>query len=124
VPPLKSDDLIDFNPDNQVSSFEVRRKVLRAWKAQQERFDHSGKFNAQMSSKEIQKHCILAKQAKCLLEYAAMELNLTGRTYDHILRVSRTIADLDMFEEIEDEHIAEAIQYRTSQQTILEMATG
>lgn len=118
VPPLKSDDLIGFDPQEQVSSFEIRRRVLRAWEIQQKR----GISNSLLSSRDLQEHCVLSKEAKSLLEYASMELNLTGRTYDHILRVSRTIADLDLYNEIEDEHIAEAIQYRISQQSILEKA--
>ncbi len=121
VPPLKPDDLIDFNPEKQISSADLRKKIKRAWEVQQERFTNEKyvKSNGHMTPKLIRKHCILTKEAKSLIEYAAMELDLTGRTYDHVLKTARTIADLDLYEEIEDEHIAEAIQYRVSQQAIL-----
>ena len=121
VPPLKSEDLIDFEPDRQVSSEDIRRRVIRAWEIQKDRFKNEKeiKNNAQMTPKQIKKFCNLSKSGKSLLEYAAMELDLTGRTYDHVLKTSRTIADLDLYDEIEDEHIAEAIQYRVSQESLL-----
>lgn len=123
VPPLKSSELNDFDSEKQLSSRDVRVKVARAWDIQQGRFDRTGKLNAHMTAKEINLHCNLTADAKQLMNYAAAELNLTGRTYDHILKVARTIADLDLYDEIEDEHIAEAIQYRTSQESILAKTT-
>lgn len=124
VPPLNPNDLLDFDPDTQVSSEDIRRKVARTWDIQQTRLSTNTicNNNAQMTPKEIRAYCNLTSEATSLLEYAARELNLTGRTYDHVLRVARTIADLDMYDAIEDEHIAEAIQYRTSQESILEKA--
>lgn len=124
VPPLKSDELIDFDPEEQVCSADVRLRVERAWRTQEERFSQksSGMANGRMRSPEIRQYCNLTPEAKSLMEYAAMEMDLTGRTYDHVLRVSRTIADLDLYEEIEEEHVAEAIQYRVSQDSILSKA--
>ncbi len=120
VPPLKADDLIDFNPENQESSVEVRKRVLVAWNAQRERFqDDASLCNANMRPKEIKEFCRLTEAAQMLLKEAVTQLSLTGRTYDHVLRVSRTIADLASSELIEEEHIAEAVQYRVSQESLL-----
>ena len=120
VPPLKPDELTDFDPDQQVSSADVARRVERAWLIQQERFAETpGMCNAHMPPRQLREFCTLTSEAKNLLDYASMELDLTGRTYDHILRTARTIADLDLYAEIDDEHIAEAIQYRSSQHSLV-----
>ena len=66
-----------------------------------------------MNSKDLQKYCKLGDQAQNMLKMAITELNFSARAYDRILKVSRTIADLDSSEEITSEHISEAIQYRT-----------
>jgi len=66
-----------------------------------------------MHSKLIKEHCILEKEAQELLRMAISELGLSARAYDKILKVARTIADLGQKEIISQEHIAEAIQYRT-----------
>jgi len=122
VPPLKPDELIGYDLENQVSSESIRRRVTRAWHIQQERFDFDPrKNNARMNSREIREFCTFTPQAQNLIQYAAREMDLTGRSYDHVLRTARTLADLDCYEEIEEEHLAEAIQYRLSQQSILSM---
>ena len=66
-----------------------------------------------MSSKLIREYCILDEPSKQLLKTAMERLNLSARAYDRILKVSRTIADLDDAENIISSHIAEAIQYRS-----------
>jgi magnesium chelatase family protein len=77
---------------------------------QQKRFGHT---NARMAPKEIKKHCALDDECQQLLKMAMTELNLSARAYDRILKVSRTIADLDGSPGIQSQHISEAIQYRT-----------
>jgi len=69
--------------------------------------------NATMRAKDMGKFCRLKEDAQSLLKMAINELNFSARTYDRILKVSRTIADLAGKEQIESEHISEAIQYRT-----------
>ena len=69
--------------------------------------------NATMRSKDMSKFCQLKEDAQSLLKMAIAELNFSARAYDRILKVARTIADLASKEQIESEHISEAIQYRT-----------
>ena len=123
VPPLKPSELLDFKPEQQESSEDIRQRVLKAWDRQRERFEAENKIglcNAAMNPQEIKQHCKLSGSAAELLREATVQMSLTGRTYDHVLRTARTVADLAGTEVIEDEHVAEAIQYRVSQDSILE----
>jgi len=70
-------------------------------------------YNAQMGPKEIQTYCALDKESLLLLENAMKKLSLSARAYDRILKVARTIADLEEKNNLTQEHIAEAIQYRS-----------
>ncbi len=96
------------------SSEVVRQRVVKAREIQELRFrDVDGVYsNAQMSSKLLREHCQLNKESSELLKNAMLRLNLSARAYDRILKVSRTIADLDDSEHIQTQHIAEAINYR------------
>jgi magnesium chelatase family protein len=91
-------------------SEKVRTRVETARTIQRERF---GQPNARMTPKQIKQHCRLDDECQELLKMAMTELNLSARAYDRILKVSRTIADLDHRERIESQHISEAIQYRS-----------
>jgi magnesium chelatase family protein len=88
----------------------VRGRVEVARSVQRQR---SGHANARMSPKEIKQHCRLDEESQELLKMAMTELNLSARAYDRILKVSRTIADLEQAEKIQSNHISEAIQYRS-----------
>jgi magnesium chelatase family protein len=70
-------------------------------------------YNAQMSTKHIREFCVLDETSKELLKNAMERLNLSARAYDRILKVARTIADLEAAERVVSHHIAEAIQYRS-----------
>ncbi|HLV46232.1 MAG TPA: YifB family Mg chelatase-like AAA ATPase [Flavobacterium sp.] len=96
-------------------SEDIRKRVIAARKIQSERFkDFEGiHYNAQMSSKLIKQHCSPDETSLQLLKNAMERLNLSARAYDRILKVSRTIADLDNATHIQSNHIAEAIQYRS-----------
>jgi magnesium chelatase family protein len=95
-------------------STEIRNRVVEARRIQQERFSGERIFsNAQMTPRLIRKHCVIDATAKALLEAAITRLGLSARAYDRILKVSRTLADLEGKAEIETTHVSEAIQYRT-----------
>ena len=96
------------------SSESIKKRVMNARKIQEERYKaETGIYcNAQMSSKLLRKYAILNKECKLLIANAMKRLNLSARAYDRILKLSRTIADLDNSEDIDTIHIAEAITYR------------
>jgi magnesium chelatase family protein len=97
------------------SSASIRDRVIKAREKQNKRFtEQSGIYaNAQMDSGLLKKICSIERAGSMLLKSAMEKLNLSARAYDRILKVSRTIADLDEKEEIRTEHLAEAIQYRS-----------
>lgn len=97
------------------TSASIRERVVKARKVQEKRFEgikgvHN---NAQMSSKLIRKYCVLDQVGQNLLKTAMEKLGLSARAYDRILKVSRTIADLEGSENIMPAYLAEAIQYRS-----------
>ncbi|MBZ0098475.1 MAG: ATP-binding protein, partial [Taibaiella sp.] len=97
------------------NSASVRERVIKAREVQAKRFEgHEGTYsNAQMSSKLLKEICTINTIGQTLLKAAMDKLNLSARAYDRILKVSRTIADLEGSEDIKPEHLAEAIQYRS-----------
>ena len=96
------------------SSKAIKERVDRARKIQRERYaDSSTKTNDEMTNAQVRKYCRLDKDSEDLLKTAFTKLNLTARASSRVLKVSRTIADLDGSEEISSRHIAEAIQYRS-----------
>ncbi len=97
------------------SSVDIRKRVTAGREIQSERFKdlENVHYNAQMNVKQIRKFCKLSEESKNLLKNAMEKLNLSARAYDRILKVARTIADLDVSEDILPTHIAEAIQYRS-----------
>jgi magnesium chelatase family protein len=97
------------------SSLEIRNRVIESREIQESRYseDDMVHANTQMSSKQLQKFCKLDKESSEMLKMAMEKLNLSARAYDRILKVSRTIADLSDSENIESQHIAESIQYRS-----------
>ncbi|MEA1786078.1 YifB family Mg chelatase-like AAA ATPase [Arenibacter sp. GZD96] len=96
-------------------SLEIRRRVTAARELQTHRFAalENVHYNAQMSTKQIRQYCKLDEASLQLLKNAMERLNLSARAYDRILKVARTIADLEQSSEISGTHIAEAIQYRS-----------
>jgi magnesium chelatase family protein len=113
VTPVSFDELANSNPSE--GSKEIRERVGAARKIQKNRYLlRTGiHCNAQMSMKEFEEHCKIDKAGSQLLKIAMDKMGLSARAYDRILKVARTIADLDQVENIEAKHIAEAIQYRS-----------
>lgn len=97
------------------SSVEIRKRVIEARNIQTQRFVELQNihYNAQMGVQQIRTYCVLDSASKALLKTAMERLNLSARAYDRILKVSRTIADLEKSESILGDHISEAIQYRS-----------
>ncbi|MCC6370304.1 MAG: YifB family Mg chelatase-like AAA ATPase [Bacteroidia bacterium] len=93
----------------------IRERVIKARLIQSQRYEQESHIhcNAQMRSKDLKKYCALNETSGTLLKNAMERLGLSARAYDRILKVGRTIADLDNSENIETNHIAEAIQYRS-----------
>jgi len=101
------------------SSAAVRERVVRARTVQVERFhgEKSVYANSQMPPKLIRKHCAISAEGETLLENAIARLGLSARAHDRVLKVSRTIADLEGAESVDPKHLREAIQYRTLDRT-------
>ncbi|MCW5515441.1 YifB family Mg chelatase-like AAA ATPase [Muriicola sp. Z0-33] len=97
------------------SSLEIRKRVIAAREIQNQRFRalDTVHYNAQMNSKQIREFCELDLPSKSLLKNAMEYLNLSARAYDRILKVARTIADLEGVMDLNGNHISEAIQYRS-----------
>ncbi|WP_327018271.1 YifB family Mg chelatase-like AAA ATPase [Croceibacter atlanticus] len=97
------------------SSVEIRKRVTKAREVQTERFKDLDTihYNAQMGVRQIREYCKLDEASMQLLKSAMERLNLSARAYDRILKVARTIADLEASDEVTGTHISEAIQYRS-----------
>lgn len=112
VSPVKYEKL--ENEEKPESSEEIKQRVNKARKIQQERYKENGIYsNSELTPKLVNKYCKLDKEGKLILQNAFEKLGLSARAYGRILKVSRTIADLAESENIKVEHIAEAIQYRS-----------
>jgi magnesium chelatase family protein len=111
VPEVKFRDIVSRTPAE--SSAAIRSRVTRARERQTTRFAGRRVFaNAQMGPKEVKQFCRLPAEAEKLLEMAVTKLGFSARAYDRILKVARTIADLEGQDGIETTHVSEAVQYR------------
>jgi magnesium chelatase family protein len=114
VTPVGFDELTSRNR-NAEKSEAIRQRVQQAREVQQQRYKESAGVycNAQLPSNKVQDTCEINAAGQMLLKAAMQKLNLSARAYDRILKVSRTIADLAGAEQIQIEHLAEAIHYRS-----------
>lgn len=114
VPRLTSDELLNIEPATE-SSADIRKRVIKARKIQAERYKNDGILtNSELTSKLIKKYCQIDEQSAALLKTAIVKYQLSGRRYDRILKLARTIADLDNSENIKQIHLMQALQYRMS----------
>lgn len=109
---LKVDDLLNKNFESE-SSAQIRERVVKARKMQSERYRGLDIYtNSELTPKLIKKFCKLDLDSENLLKNAIMKFNISGRAYDRLVKLARTIADLDASGDITVNHIAQAIQYR------------
>jgi len=113
VTPVAFSELNTLRP--QESSASIRTRVIKGRQVQAERYRNKPGIycNAQMSSKTLKEVCEIDNAGQSLLKAAIQKLNLSARAYDRIVKVSRTIADLAGSMNIETEHLAEAIHFRS-----------
>ena len=112
VSPVKYEDL--NSNDTEESSVQIKKRVEKARKIQIDRYKEEQIFsNAELTPKMMEKYCELNERCKKILEKAFSKLGLSARAYGRILKVARTIADLDGSRDIKEEHLLEAIQYRS-----------
>jgi magnesium chelatase family protein len=111
VQPLSFDEMTAPLPSE--SSRQIRERVIRARKVQEERFRQEAiRENSRMGPKQLERYCPVKKEGLKLLKVAMEKLGLSARAYSKIVKVARTIADLEQTEMIEPHHVAESIQYR------------
>lgn len=113
VTPVSFHELVSHRSEEH--SVDIRNRVIKAREIQAARYQHvTGVYcNAQISSSTLKQICVINSAGQKLLKTAMEKLNLSARAYDRILKVSRTIADLEGSDEIKPEHLAEAINYRS-----------
>lgn len=107
---LEKDEIFDIKKSE--SSSVIRSRVEESRAIQRNRFKNESTLNAKMNGKQIDKYCKIDQKTKYIFEKAIDELQLSVRAYDKILKISRTIADLDGSENIEINHLIEALNYR------------
>lgn len=113
VPAVKVDKLT--RQEQAEPSTKIQSRVQKARNIQEKRFKGlSIKSNAEMSSKQMKKYCNLDGQSILLLKQAISKLNLSARAFHRVVKISRTIADLNESLQIKSKHVAEALQYRPS----------
>jgi magnesium chelatase family protein len=112
VPAMELKDLTETSTEEDSAT--IRERVTRARFFQLKRFSGQSKVtcNARMTSRQLRKYCVLDQESIELLKEAVINLNLSARAYDRILKVARTIADLAASSRIQPDHLAEAVQYR------------
>jgi magnesium chelatase family protein len=115
---VKFRELTGDPPLDSESSTKIRERVIQARARQQQRLAAEKIFsNAVMTPRMIRRYCRIDADSEQMLERAMTRLGLSARAYDRILKVSRTIADLEGSEEIRSPHVAEAVGYRSLDRT-------
>lgn len=116
VPRLTAEELLNTQPSSE-SSADIRKRVIMARKIQAKRYKNDGILtNSELTSRLIKKYCKLDDKCAEILKTASIKYQLSGRRYDRILKLARTIADLENSENIQQIHIMQALQYRITKQ--------
>ncbi|MBU1159775.1 ATP-binding protein, partial [Patescibacteria group bacterium] len=112
VPQIEHEKLSDMQNSGEISK-DIQQRVVKAREKQRNRFKGSKLLtNSEMSVKELKNFCILSNRVRDILNQAAQRLDLSGRAYHRVIKLARTIADLEDAENIVESHILEALQYR------------
>ena len=106
---LSEEELV--NDKKEESSADIRKRVIKARKIQTKRYGET-KTNSKMSQEELKKYCIIKEEDKRFLISALENLQISARVYDKILKIARTIADLEGNQDIERKHLLEAISFK------------
>ncbi len=112
VPRLTTDELINTKVEAE-PSIKIRERVVKARKIQADRYKNEGILtNSELTAEMVKKYCVLDDKSQQILKLAAQKYQLSGRKYNRVLKISRTIADLNASENITSEHLTQALQYR------------
>lgn len=112
VPRLTTDELINTKAEAE-PSIKIRERVVKARKIQADRYKNDGILtNSELTAEMVKKYCVLDDKSQQILKLAAQKYQLSGRKYNRVLKISRTIADLNASENITSEHLTQALQYR------------
>ena len=106
---LSEEELV--NDKKEESSADIRKRVIKAREIQTKRYGET-KTNSKMSQEELKKYCIIKEEDKRFLISALENLQISARVYDKILKITRTIADLEGKQDIERKHLLEAISFK------------
>jgi magnesium chelatase family protein len=117
VPRLTAEELLNTQPATETSA-DIRKRVIQARKIQAERYKNDGILtNSELTSKLIKKYCQIDSTSAAILKTAAIKYQLSGRRYDRILKLARTIADIEGAQNIQQTHLMQALQYRITKQS-------
>ena len=113
VPRLTTEELVQKQESEP--STKIRERIIRARKIQAQRYQNDGILtNSELTTKLIKKYCVLSDKCAEILKFATQKYGLSGRKYNRILKLARTIADLDCSENITELHISQALQYKST----------
>lgn len=112
VPRLTSEELLNCTPSEETSA-DIRKRVIRARQIQKERYKNENILtNSELTPNLVKKYCTIDKAGEQIFKVAIVKYQLSGRRYDRILKLARTIADLDNSQTIQQQHLMQALQYR------------
>ncbi len=118
VPRLTADELLNIDEKTETSA-QIRERVVKARKIQVERYKDEGIFtNSELTANQIEKYCVLDEKAQQLMKSAAVKYGLSGRKYSRVLKLARTVADLDNSKDISVLHLSQALQYRSEGESV------